>query len=143
MKESFSEEEIARGQVPYLEHYIITSAVNGNKHGNSIAVKMNWETYATGIYEVPYEAPKVSEIEFHNGYANVLLENEPISAPVSNNFEVRIDDAVVPSSVYGNEIDSVSFFLTYPKVTKGSHSIKVVLKNIEGSQSEYTGTIQE
>lgn len=141
MRESFSEEEILRGQVPYLEHYIITSAVEGNKLGNSIAVKMTWETYATGIYEVPYNEPFIDSVEFHNGYAIVLLENESTHAPVSNNFQVTMDGNVVPASVYNSDKDSTTFYIVYPKVTSEEHEVKVTLVNIEGTQTEYTGRV--
>lgn len=142
MRESFSEEEILRGQVPYLEHYKITSAVEGNKLGDSVAVKMTWETFATGVYEVPYDEPVVDSIEFHDGYAIVLLENEPMTAPVSLQFEVLMDEKVVSHSLYNSDSGATTFYIVYPKVTSGSHNVEIKLKNIKGSQESYTGTVE-
>ena len=139
MKESFDEDEVARGHVPFNEHYIITSAVEGAKHGFDIEVKMTWETFATGIYEVPYDEPSVLEVEFHNGYAVVLLENECTTTPVSTDFRLYIDDNSTSLSLYNADKDSVTFYITYNKFTSGEHNARLVFKEGTAEQKTFTG----
>lgn len=143
-KWSFDTEEVARGNLPFLEHYKISSPVEGSKYGFFIEVTMTWETVATGIYEIPYDEAIVTEIEFHDSYGIVQMQNIPKTMPVTANFQVQIDDVDVVHSVYSNE-DSVPFFyIVYPRITDDeTHNVKVFLKSGIKGEDSYSGTIKK
>lgn len=144
LKESYDTEEVARGKIPFYEKYIITSAVSGQKHGFDVEVTMTWETFATGIYEVPYTKSVVDAIEFHNGYAIVSLANVGKTVPITENFSVEMDDVACKYGVYSNETDSTFVYVIYPKITDdNSHTVKITLSNLTSEEgwTSKSGTV--
>lgn len=137
-----TEEDAQTGNLPYNEHYIITSPVEGSKHGNSIAVTMSWETFSTGVYEIPVpEKSVIDDCRIESGYAVFNLSAIAEANPVSNWFEVKIDGNVVPHSVYSDETPSSIFYITFSKVGTGhTVSIRIVGDSIIGNPDGYTRT---
>ena len=141
-KTSFSEEEVARGKLPKLEYYQITSAVEGSKHGDDVEVTMTWETYSTGMYEIPVEAlPELASITGHDGYAIVTLTTTPINNLETTAFEVKLDNKTVASEVYTNEDASRTLYVIYPKISDDSEHTVVIIPNsqkVTSDQTSYT-----
>lgn len=143
--DSINEEEVARGLLPSFEHYIITSAVEGSKHGDDIEVKMTWETYSTDEYEVPYESiPELVSISAHDGYAVATLATASRTNLDSSAFTARINSTNY-SQVFSDDVKSRQIYIIYPKISDdGEHVVEITLdrQQIKSDRYEYTFVVR-
>lgn len=77
------------------EYYRITSAVEGNKSGQSIQVKMTWESVYVGTIQYTEEKINSDDILINatNGYIDVIFNKLPETLPVSERMSLLIKNA--------------------------------------------------
>lgn len=130
-------ERIANGdtsaRLPDKEYYAITSAVEGNKSGNSLEVKMTWETYATGAFSIPNNNIEVDHITAYNGYVDVVQTATPTSEPTTATWPMTINNVseTVIASVFDGDVTTRYYFT--PKTTAGSYAV-----TLGGKSSTFT-----
>lgn len=116
-----------------VEFYKITSAVDGNKIGHCIQVKMTWESVFGGVVSITEETPAVKEISAVTpSYINILFSNVSDTEPVSSDFSVYIDNSAV--DIKGFYFDgSYTVRLYYDEITEsGTHTITFAINDYSG-----------
>lgn len=118
-------EQVSYKKDTSYEWYRITSAVGGNKSGNSIKLKMTWITDSVGIIEIPAKAKSVDHIESHNGYIDIILLSKPDTEPTTNDFGLDIDgtsEAITHFIFDGSKLFRIYFT---SKTVTGTYSTKI------------------
>lgn len=85
----------------YVEYYKITSAIEGEKSGTFVKIKMTWESVYTGIIQV--EKPSLSSISHlsgKNGYIDVHFTNVSSVEPTSSDFTIYENDTQIAIKGY-------------------------------------------
>lgn len=99
-QKGFSQEDVSylahqrhveESEIPDYEYYCITSAVEGQKSGNSLSVTMTWETYATGVIVIPEPQCDIDKIEAENGLVTVFMTSTPTLEPTPLTWKLYID----------------------------------------------------
>jgi len=118
-------ETITEDDIPDHEYYKITSAVEGSKSGNSLEIRMTWETYATGTIQVEDESFEVDRIVPSNGSVEVVMSIAPSYEPNSATWTVYYKTAetepaalTITNILYDGDRTAVLFFDKFkPEVT--------------------------
>ena len=111
-QEGYAQSEISSDNVPDYEHYIITSAIEGNKSGLSQQIKMTWETFSTDVISIPEETPTISRIEAENGCVKVIYTATPSTEPTSQSYTLKINtvDTLINASVFDGDVTAYVYF---------------------------------
>lgn len=110
------------GKIFNSEFYKITSAVDGNKNGNCIKVKMTWKTVYSGVVTIPEVNSEISGItKATRDYIDVSFASIGNTEPNSTEFTLYINDNQV--DLYGYCYNSKVARLYYPTLPVGSHKI--------------------
>jgi len=116
-------------KLPDNEYYVITSAAEGNKVGNDIEIKMTWETYATGVINVPDDTVSVDHIEAHNGYVDIVLTGTPTTEPTTLTWPMTINGLTEPVTLctFDGNVTARYYFET--KITPGVYVVTIAGKS--------------
>lgn len=111
-QKGFSVEETEYGNLPDMEYYVITSAVNGAKSGTDQQITMEWSTYATGVITIPTEIATVDHIKAQNGYVDIILTDSLSVEPSTATYTIKINGTKEPIlySVYDGDRNVRYFF---------------------------------
>lgn len=131
-QKGFSQEDVSYGNIPDKEYYQITSPVNGSKSGTHQQVTMTWETYATGVIQIPAETSMVDRIVAENGYVDVILTSKPQTEPTDSTWTFTINDQPVANDFikktrYDGDVTTRLYF--EPFTTPNIYTMRI---NVEG-----------
>lgn len=115
-----------------VEYYKITSAVNGNKSGESIEVNMTWESVYGGLVEIETSTPQVVGLIGTVSYCDILFSEVSETAPVAQMFTLYINN--IATDMLGFCYDgSKSVRIYYNPITPGNNtSVTFSINNYSG-----------
>lgn len=126
-------ERISNGDItaklPDNEYYVIKSAAEGSKSGHDLEVNMTWETYATGVINVPDDTVSVDHIEAHNGYVDIVLTGTPTAEPTTSTWSMTINGLTEPVTLctFNGNVTARYYFET--KITPGVYVVTIAGKS--------------
>lgn len=139
----------AHQNVQYTEYYKITSATEGSKSGEHVAVSMTWESVYTGAVTISQETPAVASLTAKQTYLDVNFSQVANTAPTSSMFSVYTRAGTSGSwtsvPVTGFVFDGTSVArLYYAQQTLG-YQMTISISNYAGyseSQGTHKPTVQ-
>lgn len=112
------------GNTQYTEFYKITSASEGSKSGEDIAVSMTWEAVYTGTVSIPTPEPEVYGIVAHTKYIDVIFTKVSDTAPTSSHFTIYRNGNTMAKTGY--VFDGSVARIYHSEVQTGTFTIQIV-----------------
>lgn len=116
------------------EYYVIESAVEGNKSGSCVEMKMTWKSFYSGV--VSYSDPEITSddivINPLNGYADIEFSVIPNSIPTSSDITLSVKSSSkkeLVNTIKGIFYDSKNTLRIFydTLTTSGTYTVTVVV----------------
>ncbi len=105
------------------EWYRITSAVQGQKSGNSERFTMTWESVFEGTITIPDVSVSLERVSVNKSYIELVFTDVPDLYPTTNDVIIKVDNvAITPLSISCNK-NRTRIFIS--EMASGTRSVSV------------------
>lgn len=103
------------------EWYRITSAVAGQKSGNSIRVTMTWESSYEEVVVITKETPTVEKVRFNKSYVTLYFTDEPETYPSASDITIKDEDTSISILSFKASGSKIRYY--YSDLSTGNHKM--------------------